>query len=169
MATWSGDHTASKGLGEEDLGTLCNALYPVSKKYKFLGLQIGVKKSEIETIEAQHNDPGERLLEVLSLRLKKTKAITWNDIDTALRSGCVGEDKVADGIRENYSHLFSFGQEYDTKRRKKKEKMGKCTHRHHEGSCERQEEDSDGEVSGREALRTKPKKSPKTHLSSSEK
>ena len=171
MATWSGDQTASKGLGEEDLGTLCNALYPVCKKYKFLGLQIGVKKSEIETIEAQHNDPGERLLEVLSLRLKKTKTITWNDIDTALRSGCMGEDKVADGIQENYSHLFSFGQEHDTKRRKKKEKRGKYyADRHRESSSDRQEEDSDGEVSGRaEALRTKPKKYPETHLSSSEK
>ncbi|CAI8025451.1 hypothetical protein GBAR_LOCUS14707 [Geodia barretti] len=169
MATWSGDQTASKGLGEEDLGALFEALHPVSKKYNFFGLQIGVTKSEIEKIEAQHSDLDNRLLEILSVRLKNVKAITWNDIDKALRSGCVGESKVADGIRENYSHLFSYGQEHDNKRRKKKEKRGEYTRRHSERSSDRQEEDSDGEVSGREALRTKPKKSPETHLSSSEK
>ena len=161
MATWSGGQTASKGLGEKHLGALFEALHPVSKKYNFLGLQIGVTKSEIEKIEAQHSDPDNRLLEILSVRLKNVKAITWNDIDKALRSGCVGESKVADGIRENYSHLFSYGQEHDNKR--------KYTHRPSERSSDRQEEDSDGEVSGREALRTKPKKSPETHLSSSEK
>ena len=94
-------------LDEDDLWALCEALYPVNKKYKFFGLHIGVKKSEIDTIEAQQTDPGERLLEILSVRVKKTKPLTWNDIYSALRSDSVGEGKVANSIRKKYGHLFS--------------------------------------------------------------
>ena len=173
MATRSGGETADKALGEDDLGVLCDTLHPVCKKYKFLGLQIGVKKSEIETIEAQHNDPSERLLEILSVRLKKTKALTWNDIDAALRSSCVGEGKVADGIREKYGHLFSLEQEHGTKKKTKKgrrERYAADDADEHIGrSSDRQEEDSDGEVSGQRAPRTKHKKPPEKHSRGGEK
>ena len=108
MATWPPQAASPNSeLGEDDLWALCEALYPVNKKYKFFGLHIGVKKSEIDTIEAQQTDPGERLLEILSVRVKKTKPLTWNDIYAALRSDSVGEGKVADSIRKKYGHLFS--------------------------------------------------------------
>ena len=116
MAT--GSISPSKDLREDDLGTLCEVLHPVNNKYKFLGLQIGVKKSEIDEIEAQYKNPGERMLEILSVRVKKTETITWNDIDAALRSHSVGEGKVADEIRKTYfSHLDEgrLDQEQDAK------------------------------------------------------
>ena len=147
MAAKSGGEAATKGLGEEDLGALCEALHPVSKKYKFLGLQLGVKISEIETIEAEHSDPLGRLLGILTIRLKKAEIITWGDIDKALRSACVGEIKVAESIREEYGHLFSKGsspQEHDTKRKKRR---GESPPPRGRGS-DRQEEDSEREVSG---------------------
>ena len=173
MAARSGGETADKALGEKDLGDLCNTLHPVCKKYKFLGLQIGVMKSEIETIEAQHNDPSERLLEILSVRLKETKALTWNDIDAALRSSCVGEKKVADGIREKYRHLFSSEQEHGTREKKKKGRRERYATDDADGhigrSSDRQEEDSGGEVSGQRAPRTKHKKPPEKHSRGGEK
>ena len=134
MATGPGRAPSpSTGLDEDDLGDLHEILYPVRMKYQPFGLQIGVRMREIESIESQYADPGERLLRVLRVRLNKTKPITWRDIDAALRSYSVDEGKVADGI---YGHLFSTGrslegveQEHvetqDAQRRKKREKKGK--------------------------------------------
>ena len=72
------EESQNTGLGEDDLGYLHEALYPVRRKYKSLGLQMRVKMSEIETIETQHSDPGDRLLGILSARVKQIKPITWN-------------------------------------------------------------------------------------------
>ena len=94
---------AVSGLGEDDLGDIYEALCPIIKKYKHFGLQIRVKKTEIERIEAQHNDHGDRLLEILTVRVRQTPALTWAVIDKALRSQSVGEQKLADSIREAYS------------------------------------------------------------------
>ena len=92
---------------DDDAYSVClqEALYPVREKYKLLGLQLGLLMKEIRAI--QQTDPGECLLEMLSLRLNKTEPLTWNDVDTALRSECVGESRIANGIRKKYSHLFS--------------------------------------------------------------
>lgn len=98
MACSPNKASLSTGLGEDDLGALHNALFPARKRYKSLGLQFGVKKSEIECIETQQTDLGDRLLEVLSVRVKKTEILTWNDVDKALRSHSVGESRLADEI-----------------------------------------------------------------------
>ena len=150
MAAKSGGEEATKGLGEDDLAALCEALHPVSKKYTFLGLQLGVKKSEIDMIEAQHDDPGKRLLEILSARMRKAEILTWADVDKALRSAWVDEIKLAESIKKKYGHPFSKGsspQEHDTKRRKRKGRRGESTLPRGRGS-DRQEEDSEREVSG---------------------
>lgn len=150
MAAKSGGEATTKGLGEDDLAALCEALHPVSKKYTFLGLQLGVKKSEIDMIEAQHDDPGKRLLEILSARMRKAKILTWADVDKALRSAWVDEIKLAESIKEKYGHPFSKGsspQERDTKRRKRKGRRGESPLPRGRGS-DRQEEDSEREVSG---------------------
>ena len=108
--TWPTMATGSNtGLGEDDLGDLYEALYPIRKKYKSFGLQIKIKKSEIESIEAQYSDHGDRLLEILTVRTKQTPALTWNLIDKALRSQSVGEHQVADSIRECYGRSDSVG------------------------------------------------------------
>ena len=90
-------------LKEEDLGDLCEALDEVCSKYKQFGLRIGLVLHEIERIEVQYNDVHDRLLYVLSVRLNKEKPFTWNDIDVALRSQCVGKSKLADSLwRERF-------------------------------------------------------------------
>ena len=91
-------------LGEDDLKLLYNTLYRIRKKYALLGMQIGLKKSEIDDIGAQKLDPSMSLLEVLSVRVKKAEALTWNDIYNALRSQCIDESKLAKEIWTK--HLF---------------------------------------------------------------
>ena len=91
-------------LGEDDLGALYEALYPARNSYKSIGLLIGVKIGEIENIESNKTDSGDRLLAVLSVRVKKAEALTWNGIYNALRSKCIDESKLAKEIWAK--HLF---------------------------------------------------------------
>ena len=121
------EESQNTGLGEDDLGYLHEALYPVRRKYKSLGLQMRVKMSEFETIETQHSDPGDRLLGVLSARVKQIKPITWNDIVMALKSDSVHEIKVAVKVEKKYCRFKSSIEarrefEKDSRQRKKKEK-----------------------------------------------
>ena len=170
MATSS--QPSNTALSKKDLGALHNALYPARNSYKFLGLQIGVEIDEIESIEGKCTDHSDRLLAILSVRLKQIEPLTWNDIDTALRFQCVGESRTADSIRKKYPHLFSpdpsigSDQEHEGQMHVKKEKTKKKRRRkkpkvdHPLHMSDEQEEDSDEEVSGR-VRRKKTKKYPK--------
>ena len=146
---------SDKSLSKSDLGTLHSTLYPARNRYKPLGLQIGVEIDEIESIEAQHTNPSDRLLAILSFRLKKAEPITWSDIETALRLDCVGEGRLANSIQKKYGHQFSpqlSVEGHDHKKEKMKMKKGKCTGDVCSGtlrSSDRQNENSDVEVSGR--------------------
>ena len=93
-------------LGEDDLGALYEALYPARNCYKSIGLLIGVKIGEIENIESNKTDSGDRLLAVLSVRLNKAEPLIWNDVDSALRSECVDKSRLADKLRQKYGQLF---------------------------------------------------------------
>ena len=109
-ATTDRSHQSPDELGEDDLNVVLEALHPVAAKYLFLGVAMKVKMSEIEKIESQYSDPNKCLLKVLSVRLKQIPSLTWTDIDTALRSGPVGEVKLANRIREQYGHLHPISQ-----------------------------------------------------------
>lgn len=91
-------HTSEQGFGEDDLLDLVDALYPVSKNYLYLGLQIGVKKEDIDKIK--YNDSTMCLLEVIKLRLRQSKPLTWSIIEQALRSGSMNESQLAKNIQE---------------------------------------------------------------------
>ena len=91
-------------LDEDDLGALYEALYPARNSYKSIGLLIGVKIGEIESIESNKTDPGDRLLAILSVRVKKAEPLTWNNIYNALISKCIDESKLAKEIW--VKHLF---------------------------------------------------------------
>ena len=91
-------------LGEDDLGALYEALYPARNSYKSIGLLIGVKIGEIESIES-NTDSGDRLLAILSVRVKKAEALTWNDIYNALRSKCIDESKLAKEIWAEHLYI----------------------------------------------------------------
>ena len=143
-------------LVEKDLAELHRVLYPAKIKYKSFGLQIGVGVGEIVCM---YQDPGDCLLEILTVRVRKSEPLTWNDIVAALREECVGLGKVADDIREKYAHLFtptiSMASEYEHGKQFDKvireadsedDEIETCR-QHHESISE---QDSDGEVGGRE-------------------
>ena len=96
--------SSSHGLSEDDLIWVHEALYPVKTQYAYLGLLIGVKKAKIDGVAAEQTDSGKCLLEILSIRLKQTPALTWGIIDKALRSPIVDELQLADTLqRTHYS------------------------------------------------------------------
>ena len=93
---------ATSPFVESDLKYLHEALYPVRSKSKSFGLQIGLLLSDIEAIEIEQSDLGNQLLEILSLRLDKSQPFTWNEVDKALRSDCIGQSSLADSIRKKF-------------------------------------------------------------------
>ena len=101
-------------LGEDDLGALYEALYPARNSYKSIGLLIGVKIGEIENIESNKTDSGDRLLAVLSVRVKKAEALTWNGIYNALRSKCIDESKLAKEIWAKHLFIPEFSTESES-------------------------------------------------------
>ena len=100
MAT--GSNWRSNILKEDDLADIFEMLYPVRQKHVPLGLQIGVKMSEIHAVAKKYTNPSEILLEILSCRLGKFQPLTWADIAHALRSRSVNESKLADNILKRY-------------------------------------------------------------------
>ena len=142
----------SHGLSEDDLVWIYEALYPMRAKYTNFGLRIGVKKAEIDSIQTKQADCDKCLLDILSVRLKKTPALTWDIIDKALRSPIVGELQLADTLqRTHYSkggdslgcpskEPQQRGQK-ESKQKRKYEK-GASTQQHSNTS----EDDSDEEV-----------------------
>ena len=98
MASWSLEAATgytNREFSISDLASLYEALYPVSAKYKFFGLQIGVNIAEIKTIGASYRGSGDCLLEILHARLQLEPALTLSDILTALRSRTVNEPMLA--------------------------------------------------------------------------
>ena len=107
MATGSGPPLASHELGEEDLAVVIEALVPVAERLEFFGLQIGMQMNEIAQIQKEFTDPCQCLLRILRTRLERSPALTWNDIDRALRARSVGKIQLANSIKKQYGHLFS--------------------------------------------------------------
>ena len=165
MATgWREVASPNTRLDEKDLPELLRVLHPARIEYNSFGLQIGVGVGEIACIEQTHKDPRHCLREILTARLKKSEPLTWNGIVAALREECVGLGKIADDIREKYAHLFTptismaseyeHGNQFDKVIREadsEDDEKETCRQRHERIS----EQDSDGEVGGREK-RTQP-------------
>ena len=154
-------HQNPHELSEDDLRVVFKALHSVAEKYKFLGVEMNVKMNEIKKIQSQCSDPGECLLEVLSVRLRQIPPLTWRDIDTALRSDTVGEPLLADRIRRKYRHLYSpnpsFEASFDQEQGRK---MSKITKNKKKAKYAKKymQQDSDKEVSESERYRESPEK-----------
>ena len=102
----------SRKLVEGDLKVISEALHPIAAKYCLFGVQINLVMSEIKKIEKQYRDSNECLLNVLPIRLEQDQALTWNDIDIALRSDSVGERGLANKIIEqNIGYKLSLSQD----------------------------------------------------------
>ena len=145
-------------LGENDLRVVFKALHSVAEKYKFLSVEMNVKMNEIKKIQSQCSDPGECLLEVLSVRLKQIPSLTWRDIDTALRADTVGESQLADRISRQYGHHYSPDPSFEVsldqeQGRKKSDRIKSKRKAKKEKSSRKYTRDSDEEVSESERYR----------------
>ena len=106
---------SNQALTDNDLSDIMNELHSLVHKYKLFGVQLGVKLSDIEIIEADCSKSSDRLLEVISLRLKKDQALTWEGIYSALKSPSVGESQIAKGICTKYGRLTSESEKLSEK------------------------------------------------------
>ena len=112
MATGSSEVASpNTRLGEKDLAELHRVIYPARSKCNSFGLQIGLGFDEIENIESNKTDSGDRLLAILSVRLNKDKPLTWNVIYSALRSKPVDKRRLAEEVRRKYGHFFEYEKE----------------------------------------------------------
>ena len=93
-------------LGEKDLAELLRVLYPARHRCIYFGLQVGLECEEIEGVENRYQNADDRLRAILSVRLNKAKPLTWNEIDSALRSKMVDKSGLAEKIRRKYGHIF---------------------------------------------------------------
>ena len=98
--------SASREFSEDDLADLCDALHKVSTKYKFFGLQIGLKMHDIRGIAAKHSDSSDCLLEILSARLNQESALTCADIVKALKSPSVGDHSLAIEFQKQFESII---------------------------------------------------------------
>ena len=96
----------SQDLTEDHLQILHNILYEVRSKYRLFGIQIGLLVSDIDGAESKYTDHGERLLEILILRVKKAHPFKWTNVDDALRLQCVGMSRLAECL---WKTLFDDG------------------------------------------------------------
>ena len=103
MATGSSEATLpDTEFGIKDTSALHEALCPVSAKYKFFGLQIGVDINQIKEIKANCDDSSDCLLEILCSRLNQEPALTCADICKALRSRSVNERQLANSFQSRF-------------------------------------------------------------------
>ena len=149
-------------LGEDYLGALHALLYEIRSKYASFGIQLGLKESEIDGIEAKKGDPGRCLLGVLSICLRRAKSLTWNDIYNALISKPVNESKLAKEIWAKYLFVSdsSSEHEFEQEHEIKSEGSKKITTKKQKGEEKIDESQSEPE----EVLRKKSKRKKKaTH------
>ena len=108
----------TRELEKDDLIVLFEALLPVAGKYVFFGLQIGVDMNEIR--KQFMNDTRECLLRILRIRLGRTPALMWKDIDTALRSKAIDDSRLANALMQKYGHLFIHKQTFESQEDERK-------------------------------------------------
>ena len=84
-------------LNETHIPWLLNILNTVATKSSLLGIQLGIPNSQICLIE--HNcNKCDQLRAVIADRLKQEDPLTLHDIATALRTECIGENRLARSI-----------------------------------------------------------------------
>ena len=99
----SSTNSASNELTSDDLAVLCNALNDVAPKSFELGLQLGLRKANIEIIMKNNKDDCQaQLREIISERLKQDLPLTWHDIVRALRSPSINHPHLARHIDSWY-------------------------------------------------------------------
>ena len=92
-------------LTNAHLRQLLNLLKPIAPKWKDFGIQLGIDLDDLNAIERHPNlaveGVGGYLRECLSLSVRQYR-LTKSNILKALRSRCIGEEKVAKDFEETF-------------------------------------------------------------------
>ena len=87
----------------KDLGTVLKESFAARSKWYFIGLELGVKASELDAIKIDNPEVKECYLEVLKCWLKGVAPKpTWAALAEALASDMVDEGGLAEKLREKY-------------------------------------------------------------------
>ena len=76
-------------------------LTAVSRKWQYIGQELGVEQYSLRDIRTKHFDSGDCLREVLRGQLRNC-ATTWGDIIAVLRSPRIGDFQLADNLEAKY-------------------------------------------------------------------
>ena len=111
-------HPLRRQLTIEDLPWLLNLLFSIRRKCFFVGLQLGVNDSTIQTIiDENRNHLGAQLSGILRYRLNQPQYLTLQDIIQALKSESVEENLLASQIESQYASeaVVSISSQVSTK------------------------------------------------------
>ena len=84
----------------DDLADLQRFLISVPTQWFSIGIQLKLNVEVLEAIRAEHIDPRERLIAMLTCWLKTVERPTWEALIEVLRGEVVGEAMIADVIEK---------------------------------------------------------------------
>ena len=87
-------------LTSDDIGCVLEELLDVSPLWYLLGVQLKVRTSTLDSIQAQFPDSKRQLLEMLKTWLTTNRS--WKTLVDALRSRSVGASQLADDLETKY-------------------------------------------------------------------
>ena len=83
-------------LSENDLKMVRNFLFDVRRKWYDIGIELGVRKTELDIIKDHSFDPSDCLREMIAIWLKSYDfPPTWQALAEALESPVIREKKLA--------------------------------------------------------------------------
>ncbi len=91
-----------KQLKIDDLQEVFSALKSAAIKWFNLGLALGIKYDNLESIKSDNNGVTDCLREMLAHWLRSSPSRTWTDICNGLRNGTVELIALADKIEEEH-------------------------------------------------------------------
>ena len=100
--SWVMAHSHTSGVqttGVVNAKNLFSELRTVTRWFQ-LGINLGLEKYELDNIERDHIGNERQMLQMLDLWLQHAPNAAWGDVVSALQQ--MGENKVAEGIRQKY-------------------------------------------------------------------
>ena len=100
--SWVMAHSHTSGVQTTSVvnaRNLFSELQTVTRWFQ-LGINLGLQIHELDNIEHDHIGSERRMLQMLYLWLQRAPNAAWGDVVSALQQ--MGENKVAEGIRQKY-------------------------------------------------------------------
>ena len=88
-------------LSSIDLKVICEELFEIRAKWRWIGLELNLTKGTIEAIEQRNQNPEDRLYRVVNEWLNKGTA-TWRKLVDALYSSPGGEKGLSRQLEQKY-------------------------------------------------------------------